>query len=101
MDVTVAYRQTILRCIEYLRRFGYSDYQVYLLLSCAPVQGHVAGIVDIPNACTTLGLPMEYVHSLLVTDYHELCASLVPLHTVPQNAPVWTTKKKHLSCFTP
>lgn len=46
-------------CIEYLRRFGYSDYQIYLLLSCAPVQGHVAGIVDIPNACTTLGLPMD------------------------------------------
>ncbi|KAK2628860.1 hypothetical protein QTJ16_001963 [Diplocarpon rosae] len=73
MDVTVAYRQTILRCIEYLRRFGYSDYQIYLLLSCAPVQGHVAGIVDIPKyaseapyystcvtcACTTLGLPMD------------------------------------------
>ncbi len=36
-------------CIEYLRRFGYSDYQVYLLLSCAPVQGHIAGIVDIPK----------------------------------------------------
>jgi formamidase len=46
-------------CIEYLRRFGYSDYQSYLLLSCAPVQGHVAGIVDIPNACTTMGLPMD------------------------------------------
>ena len=59
MDVTVAYRQTVLRCIEYLRRFGYSDYQIYLLLSCAPVQGHVAGIVDVPNACTTLGLPMD------------------------------------------
>ncbi|KFA45883.1 hypothetical protein S40293_09505 [Stachybotrys chartarum IBT 40293] len=59
MDVTTAYRQTSLRCIEYLRRFGYSDYQIYLLLSCALVQGHVAGIVDIPNACTTLGLPMD------------------------------------------
>lgn len=46
-------------CIEYLRRFGYNDYQIYLLLSCAPVQGHVAGIVDIPNACTTLGLPRD------------------------------------------
>lgn len=23
------------------------------------MQGHVAGIVDIPNACTTLGLPMD------------------------------------------
>ncbi|KAL2185940.1 Acetamidase/Formamidase [Thermothelomyces heterothallicus CBS 203.75] len=56
---TVAYWQTKLRCIEYLRRFGYSDYQIYHLLSCAPVQGHVAGIVDIHNACTTLGLPMD------------------------------------------
>ncbi|KAI0475036.1 formamidase [Xylariaceae sp. FL0804] len=45
--------------IEYLRRFGYSDYQAYLLMSCAPIQGHVAGIVDIPNACTTIGLPMD------------------------------------------
>lgn len=59
LDVTVAYRQTTLRVIEYLRRFGYSDYQVYLLLSCAPIQGHVAGIVDIPNACTTIGLPLD------------------------------------------
>ena len=47
MDTTVAYRQTTLRCIEYLKRFGYSDYQIYLLLSCAPVEGHVAGIVDV------------------------------------------------------
>ncbi|KAI2634546.1 formamidase [Xylaria nigripes] len=46
-------------CIEYLRRFGYNDYQTYLLMSSAPIQGHVAGIVDIPNACTTLGLPMD------------------------------------------
>lgn len=38
---------------------GYSDYQVYLLLSCAPIQGHVGGLVDIPNACMTLGLPMD------------------------------------------
>ncbi|KAL8902524.1 MAG: hypothetical protein Q9207_004622 [Kuettlingeria erythrocarpa] len=59
LDATVAYRQTTLRCIEYLRRFGYSDYQVYLMLSCAPIQGHIAGLVDIPNACTTLGLPMD------------------------------------------
>lgn len=59
LDASVAYRQTCLRAIEYLRRYGYSDYQVYMLLSCAPVQGHVAGIVDIPNACTTLGVPMD------------------------------------------
>jgi len=59
LDTTIAYRQTCLRVIEYLRRFGYDDYQIYLLLSCAPVQGHVAGIVDIPNACTTMGIPMD------------------------------------------
>ncbi|KAG0136062.1 Acetamidase/Formamidase [Tuber indicum] len=59
MDVTVAYRQACLRVIEYLKRFGYSGEQIYLLLSCAPVQGHVAGIVDIPNACTTMGVPMD------------------------------------------
>ena len=56
---TVAYRQTTLRCIEYLKQFGYDDYQIYLLLSCAPVQGHLAGMVDIPNACTTMGLPVD------------------------------------------
>ncbi|OJJ82540.1 acetamidase/formamidase family protein [Aspergillus glaucus CBS 516.65] len=59
LDSTVAYRQTCIRAIEYLRRYGYSDYQVYLLLSCAPVQGHIAGVVDIPNACTTMGIPMD------------------------------------------
>nr|POE65362.1 putative formamidase [Quercus suber] len=59
LDATVAYRQTCLRVIEYLKRYGYDDYQIYLLLSCAPVQGHIAGIVDIPNACTTLGLPVD------------------------------------------
>lgn len=47
MDATVAYRQTTLRVIEYLKRFGYDDYQIYLLLSCAPIQGHIAGIVDV------------------------------------------------------
>jgi len=59
LDVNVAYRQNCIRIIEYLRRFGYSGEQIYLLLSCAPIQGHVAGIVDIPNACTTIGLPMD------------------------------------------
>lgn len=59
LDTTVAYRQTCLRVIEYLCRYGYSDYQIYLLLASAPVQGHIAGIVDIPNACTTLGVPVD------------------------------------------
>ncbi|KAF2664759.1 Acetamidase/Formamidase [Microthyrium microscopicum] len=59
MDATVAYRQASLNAIEYLKRFGYDDYQCYLLLGCAPIQGHIAGIVDVPNACTTLGIPVD------------------------------------------
>lgn len=56
---TTAYRQACIRAIEYLRRFGYNDYQIYLLLLTAPIEGHVAGIVDVPNACTTIGVPMD------------------------------------------
>lgn len=56
---TTAYRQACIRVIEYLRRFGYNDYQIYLILSSAPIEGHLAGVVDVPNACTTLGLPMD------------------------------------------
>ncbi|RDA86065.1 hypothetical protein CP532_1273 [Ophiocordyceps camponoti-leonardi (nom. inval.)] len=59
LDATVAYRQACLRTIEYLKQFGYSGEQAYLLLSCAPIRGSIAGIVDVPNACTTLGLPMD------------------------------------------
>lgn len=55
---TTAYRQACIRVIEYLRRYGYNDYQIYLL-SCAPIEGNLAGVVDIPNVCTTLGLPID------------------------------------------
>lgn len=46
-DATIAYRQSCLRVIEYLKRYGYNEYQIYLLLSCAPIQGHLAGVVDV------------------------------------------------------
>ncbi|EEU41357.1 uncharacterized protein NECHADRAFT_46277 [Fusarium vanettenii 77-13-4] len=59
MDATVAYRQSCLRAIEYLKQYGYTGEQIYLLLSSAPVRGTIAGIVDIPNVCTTLGIPMD------------------------------------------
>ena len=32
------------------RCLGYSDYQVYLMLSCAPIQGHVGGLVDVSGS---------------------------------------------------
>ena len=59
MDATVAYRQACLNCIEYLKKFGYSGEQAYMLLSTAPVIGMVSGIVDIPNSVCTLALPTE------------------------------------------
>jgi formamidase len=59
MDVHIAYRRACLNAIEYLKKFGYTGEQAYLLLSCAPVEGRVSGIVDIPNACCTLAIPTE------------------------------------------
>eukprot|EP01132_Coremiostelium_polycephalum_P020856 gene20856-24781_t len=59
LDVNVAYRQACLNAINYLTKFGYSPAQGYALLGSAPVQGHISGVVDIPNACATLWLPTE------------------------------------------
>ena len=59
MDAHVAYRRACLNAIEYLKKFGFTGEQAYLLLSCAPVEGRISGIVDIPNACCTIALPTE------------------------------------------
>ena len=59
LDVGVAYRQACLNAIEYMKKFGYSGAQAYSILGTAPVQGHISGVVDIPNACATLWLPTE------------------------------------------
>ena len=42
-----------------MTKFGYSEAQAYAILGCAPVQGHISGVVDIPNACATLWLPTD------------------------------------------
>jgi formamidase len=57
LDATVAYRRACLNAIEYLKTFGYTGEQAYLLLGSAPIEGRISGIVDIPNACCTLYLP--------------------------------------------
>jgi len=59
LDVHIAYRQACLNAIEYLKKFGYSGAQAYSILGTAPVQGHISGVVDVPNACATLYLPTE------------------------------------------
>jgi formamidase len=57
MDATVAYRRACLNAVEYLKKWGYTGEQAYLLLGSAPIEGRVSGIVDIPNACCSLYLP--------------------------------------------
>ncbi|MFO7272840.1 formamidase [Sphaerobacter thermophilus] len=59
IDATVAYRRACLNAIEYLKKFGYSGEQAYLLLGAAPIEGRISGVVDIPNACCSLYLPVE------------------------------------------
>ncbi len=55
LDVNLAYKQACLNAINYLTKFGYSPPGLRVAGS-APVQGHISGVVDIPNACATLWL---------------------------------------------
>ncbi|MFJ9909220.1 formamidase [Streptomyces sp. NPDC101152] len=57
LDATLAYRNACLNAVEYLKTFGYTGEQAYLLLGSAPIEGRISGVVDIPNACSTLYLP--------------------------------------------
>lgn len=57
LDASIAYRRACLNAIEYLKTFGYSGEQAYLLLGSAPIEGRISGVVDIPNACCSLYLP--------------------------------------------
>ncbi len=59
LDVTLAYQQACLNAVNYLKQFGYTGEQVYTIISCAPVEGHVSSVVDIPNACVSLKIPTQ------------------------------------------
>ena len=59
LDPFVSYKMARLNAIEYMKKFGYTGEQAYAILGTAPVEGHISGIVDIPNACATLWLPTE------------------------------------------
>ncbi len=58
LDATVSYRMACLNAINYLKEFGYTGEQAYMILSCAPIEGKISGIVDFPNAIATLELPI-------------------------------------------
>ena len=59
LDAHIAYRNACLNAIEYLKTFGYTGEQAYIILGVAPVEGRISGIVDIPNACCSIYLPTE------------------------------------------
>lgn len=59
MDATIAYRRACLHAIDYLKQFGYTGEQAYLILCAAPIEGRVSAVVDLPNACCSLYLPTE------------------------------------------
>ncbi|EZH65615.1 formamidase [Bacillaceae bacterium JMAK1] len=57
LDANIAYRNACLNAIDYLKTVGYTAEQAYMILGTAPIEGRVAGIVDIPNACCTVSIP--------------------------------------------
>ncbi|RJS60505.1 formamidase [Bacillus sp. PK3_68] len=59
LDAHIAYRRACLNAIEYLKTLGYTGEQAYMLLSTAPIEGRISGIVDIPNACCTVAIPTK------------------------------------------
>lgn len=59
LDAHISYRQACMNAINYLTRFGYTPEQAYVILGTAPIEGRISGIVDVPNACCTLGLPTD------------------------------------------
>jgi formamidase len=69
LSITVAYRQACLNAIEYLKKFGYTDEQAYIILGTAPIEGRVAGVVDIPNAAVSIYIPTEiFKRNILPTE---------------------------------
>jgi formamidase len=59
LDARIAFKQACLNAITYLKGCGYTDQQAYILLSAAPIEGRISGIVDIPNVCCSLYIPTE------------------------------------------
>ena len=57
IDSHVAYRRASLQAIDYLKKFGYTGQQALHILGTAPIEGRQSGVVDVPNACSTLALP--------------------------------------------
>jgi formamidase len=57
LDSTLAYKRACLHAIDYLSTLGYAPEQAYMILGAAPIEGRHSGVVDIPNACSTVYIP--------------------------------------------
>ncbi|GAA6062384.1 hypothetical protein JCM10212_003193 [Sporobolomyces blumeae] len=68
MCATTAFKQSALNCMAYLTKLGYTLEQVYILLSAAPTESHVAALVDVPNACVTLSIPTQIFDRNILPD---------------------------------
>ncbi|MDD9818367.1 MAG: acetamidase/formamidase family protein [Gammaproteobacteria bacterium] len=79
LDATIAYRRACLNAVEYMKKFGYTGEQAYMILGTAPCEGRISGIVDIPNACCTLALPTE------IFDFDIRPSAEGPSRKVPQS----------------
>jgi formamidase len=77
LNAHVAYRRACLNAIEYLKKFGYTGAQAYVILGTAPCEGRISGIVDIPNACCTIAIPTE------IFDFDVLPTAAGPSPKVP------------------
>ncbi|PSP99363.1 formamidase [Halobacteriales archaeon QS_5_70_17] len=58
-NANVGMRRACLDAIDYLTNFGYTREQGYFILSTAPVESRIAGVVDLPNTCVTVSVPNE------------------------------------------
>ncbi|MDV3129535.1 acetamidase/formamidase family protein [Mycobacterium sp. 21AC1] len=59
IDATMAAVDAVEQAIDYLGKFDYTPEQAYTIISVAPCEMHVGGIVDIPNAAVTLKIPLD------------------------------------------
>jgi formamidase len=89
LDAHVAYRRACMNAIEYLKTFGYTGEQAYILLSTAPVEGRISGIVDIPNACCTVAIPT------VIFDHPIVPTARGPIKTNYGNVAVATRAQKN------
>ena len=58
-NANVGMRRACLNAIDYMTSFGYTREQGYFILSTAPVESRLAGVVGLPNTCVTVSVPQE------------------------------------------